>query len=212
MLEELLKTYLGDDEKVAKFLNDMKSNKIYTSKEENIDTRYGKLKGDYDALVTKDNEAQALIEELKKSSKGSEEAQAKIKEYEGKIAELEKEKQDLTIDNELKFGLLAAGAKASDIDYLIYRAKNGEKKLELDKEGKVKGLDDLIGDLKKSYSGNFEEKAGKKVDPKPLPEPQGGNENKITREQFQKMGYAERNKLFKENREQYEQLRKGDNE
>lgn len=50
MLQELLKEYLGEDVKVTEFLNKMKEKKIYTSNEENIDTRYSKLKGDFEAL------------------------------------------------------------------------------------------------------------------------------------------------------------------
>ena len=43
MLKNLLKKYLNDDAKVDEFLNDMKSNKIYLSNEENIDRRYSKI-------------------------------------------------------------------------------------------------------------------------------------------------------------------------
>lgn len=206
---ELLKKYFDDETKITEFLDDMKSNKLYLSNEENIDIRYSKLKGELDSLTEKDKEAQALIDELKKNSGDAEKAQAQIAEYEAKIDELEKRNTELTIDNAVKFGLLAKGAKSSDIDYLIYRAKNGDTELKLDKEGNVKGLDELIDSLKKNYSSNFEEKEKKKVDVKDLPEAKG-DENKITQEQFQKMSYAERNKLFKENKEQYELLRKGE--
>lgn len=208
-LQELLKKYLNDDAKVAEFEDEMKKEKIYTSTNENIDIRYGKLKGDFDALVTKDKESQTLIEQLKEASKGSDEAQTKIKEYETRIAELERQNEELTIDNAIKFGLLAKGAKASDVDYLIYRAKNGDTELKLDKDGNVKGLDDLIDGLKKTYSGNFEEKAQKRIEEKKLPGDEK-DKNAITKEQFSKMGYAERNKLFKENREQYDELSKGE--
>ena len=40
MLEDLLKEYLADDSKVSEFMEKMKASKIFTTKEENIDTRY----------------------------------------------------------------------------------------------------------------------------------------------------------------------------
>jgi hypothetical protein len=209
MLHDLLKEYLGDDSKVEEFLSKMKENKIYLSAEENIDGRYSKLKEDYESLSNKSKESENLIAQLKKQNGDNETLQNQIKEYEGKIAELEAEKEKLTIDNTLKFELLAKGAKANDIDYLIYRAKQGDTELKLDKEGKIKGLDDLIDGLKKSYASNFEESQKKKVDVKKLPD-DDQQKDVITKEAFDKMGYSERNKLYKENKELYEQLSKGE--
>lgn len=208
MLQDLLKEYLTEDSKVEEFLNKMKENKIYTSNEENIDTRYSKLKGQFDELSAKDKESQSLIEELKKSSEGNEGMKSKISEYEAKIQQLEAENQQLAIDKAVETKLLSAGAKASDIDYLVYKIKQGGTELKLDKDGNIKGLDDLVKEMSKTYSGNFEEKAKKKVDVVELPE--GNKEAKITKEQFQKMGYQERNKLYNENKELYTQLVKGD--
>lgn len=205
MLQDLLKEFLVDDTKVNQFLEKMKSEKIYTSKEENMDTRYPKLKSDYEALVTKDEQSQKLIDELKKTNGDNEGLQAKISEYEGKIAELEKQNEALTIDNAIKFGLLSKGAKADDIDYLIYRIKQGDNELKLDKDGNVKGLDNIIDDIQKTCSSNFEDKSKKKVDVKELPEGDD-KKNTITKEMFAKMGYKERNKLYQENKELYEQL------
>lgn len=207
MLQDLLKKYLSDDAKVNQFMDEMKTGKIYLTKEENMDTRYPKLKSDYDALVSKNNETLALIDELKKNNGDNQGLQAKIKEYEGKIAELEKKNQDLAIDNQLKVALLGKGAKANDIDYLMYRIKQSDDELKLDKDGNIKGLNSLIADVAKTYSDNFEDKAKKKVDVKDLP---NGNEDKttVTKEMFSKMGYRERNKLYQENKELYDSLAK----
>lgn len=207
MLQDLLKEYLGDDAKVTEFLGKMKEQKIYTSGEENIDTRYQKLKGDFDALNTKNTEAQALIAELKKSNGNNEGLQTKITEYETKIGELEKQNQELKIDNAIKFELLAKGAKADDIDYLMFKIKQGDE-FKLDKEGNVKGLDHAVEDLKKTCQSNFEESTKKKVDVKELPK-DDDKKDVITKEQFNKMGYAEKNKLYQENKELYEQLKSG---
>lgn len=205
-LQELLKKYFGDDEtKMNTFLDEMKANKIFISGEENIDIRYNKLKGQFDTLNSQNAESLKLIEELKKSNTNTDEMKGKIDEYEKKIAELEEEKTTLAIDNALKFALLEKGAKASDLDYLTYRIKKGEDELKLDKDGNVKGLDTIVEEIAKTCSSNFEDKSKKKVDVKDLP--QGDDKkNTITKEMFAKMGYKERNKLYQENKELYEQL------
>ena len=210
MLQDLLKEYLNDDAKVTEFLDKMKTNKIFLSKEENMDTRYPKLKGDYEALLSKDKESQALIEELKKNNGANEQLQSKIKEYETKITDLEKQNQDLAIDNQIKFALLEKGAKANDIDYLMYRIKQGDELL-LDKEGNVKGLNTLVEEVAKTYSDNFEDKAKKKVDVKDLDKGNDdGKKNAVTKEAFDKMGYRDRLKLYQDNKELYDQLSKGE--
>lgn len=210
MLTELLKKHLGEDEaKINAFLEEMKNNKIFITNEENIDLRYGKLKGNYDALVTKDKESQALIEQLKSSNKGNEEMQTKIGEYERRIAELEKQNEALTIDNAIKFELLSKGAKPDDIDYLIFKAKQCGNEFKLDKDGNVKGLDNIVDDLKKTHQSNFEVEGKKtvqinKLNAEPNPQPT------LSKEQFNKMGYNERVKLYNDNPELYEQLSKGE--
>lgn len=205
MLQDLLKEFLADDAKVNQFLEKMKSEKIYTSKEENMDTRYPKLKSDYEALIAKDEQSQKLIEELKKTNGSNEGLQAKIGEYEGKIAELEKQNEVLTIDNAIKFGLLSKGAKADDIDYLIYRIKQGDNELKLDKEGNVKGLDNIIDDIQKTCSSNFEDKSKKKVDVKGLPNDTEKKEP-MTKAMFLKKSYAERARFAQENPESFQAL------
>ena len=71
-LQEILKANGLDDEAVKKVVDDMKSNKIFTASEENLDVRYGKLKTDHDALTAKDAESQKLIAELQKATEGQE--------------------------------------------------------------------------------------------------------------------------------------------
>lgn len=205
MLQELLKEYLGDDAKVEEFLGKMKEQKIYTSAEENIDGRYSKLKQDYESLSSKSKESESLIEQLKKDNGNNEALQNKIKEYEGRIAELEAEKEQAEIDSALKFELLAKGAKANDIDYLIYRAKQGDTEFKRDKEGNIKGLDDLINGLKKSCASNFEESKRKEVEVKELPEPDQ-KDGTMTKEEFLKKPYAERAQFAEENPEAFQEM------
>lgn len=207
MLHDLLIKHIGDEAKVAEIEKDMKENKIYLSNEENIDTRYKKSKADNDVLSAENAKLKSQIEGLTKANGGNEELQGKITQYEEKIAEQEAQLKQLQAENAVKFELLAKGAKASDMDYLLFKAKQlGE--LKLDKEGNVKGLNDLVENLKKTCQSNFEESSKKKFDVKKLP---NDDEKKdvITKERFDKMGYQEKNKLYQENKELYEQLRNG---
>lgn len=139
-LQELLKAQNLTDEQVKGILDAMKQNKIYTASEENLDVRYGKLKTDHDAMVAKDAESQKLIAELQKATKGQEDVQTKITEYEATIQKQQEELAEAKTESALKIGLLSAGAKATDIDYLIYKMNHdSDWKPELGEDGQVKG-------------------------------------------------------------------------
>lgn len=205
-LQELIKKHFGDDEtKVTAFLDDMKLNKIFTASEENLDTRYSKLKGDFEAKTKEYDESQNLINELKKASKGNEEMQTKFTEYESKVAELQAENEQLKIENALKVELLGAKAKASDLDYLMFKYKQENNEITLDDNGKIKGFD--IEKIKTAYPNNFEVESKKEVDVNNLPNI-NDKTSTITKEDFQKMGYQERNKLYMEDKELYTELSK----
>lgn len=201
-LQELLKNYLEEDN-VTKLLEEMKNNKIFTAKEENLDVRYGKLKEDFDALTKKSGEDIKLIEDLKKSSKNNEEMQAKFTEYDNTVAQLEAENRQLRIDSALKVELLGGKAKQTDLDYLMYKIKQEYKELDIDKEGKLKGFD--VKDIKTAYPGNFEIDSKKEVDINNLPDIKG-NDVSVTKEQFDKMSYNDKNKLFNEDPDTYKAL------
>ena len=120
-LEELLKAQNLTGKQVTAIIDGMKENKIFTASEENLDIRYGKLKTDHDALVAKDAESQKLLAELQKATKGQDAVQTKITEYEATIAQQQEELQQAKTEAALKVGLLSEGAKATDIDYLIFK-------------------------------------------------------------------------------------------
>lgn len=164
-LEELVKKYLEDDEKTTKFLEDMKSNKMYISNEENLDIRYGKLQDDFNAKVKEHEEATKLIEELKKSSEGNEANMSKIKDYEGQVAQLQKELEQTKIEGALKVAL--ANAKVTDVDYVAFKVKE-KGELKLDDKGNIKGIDDTLKEIKTTYPTFFETEKKKEIDVKNL--------------------------------------------
>lgn len=202
-LQELLKKYLEED-KITSLLDDMKNNKIFTASEENLDNRYQKLKGEFDTLTSKSNEDVKLIEQLKEVSKGNEEMQKKFGEYDSTIAKLQAENEQLKIDNEIKVELLASKAKAKDLDYLIFKIKQEHQDLQLDDNGKLKGIN--FEDIKSVYPDNFEVESKKEVDVNKLPNI-NDRETSISKEEFDKMGYQEKNKLQREDPDTYKSLK-----
>ena len=204
-LQEILKANGVAEDVINKIVSDMKQNKVFTAGEENLDVRYGKLKTDHDALNTKYTESQNLIAQLQEATKGQQDIQTKIQQYEQTIKEKDAELQKEKTDSALKIGLLSAGAKASDIDYLIYKMEHdSDWKPELTEEGQVKGLDEKLKGMKTQYPNQFETSASKKIDEKKLDKPD--NELTVTQEQFNKMGYQERVKLYNEDPDTYNTL------
>ena len=204
-LQEILKAKGMSDEDIKSVIGEMKQNKIFTASEENLDVRYGKLKTEHEALTTKDAESQKLIAELQKATKGQEDVQTKISEYEKTIQKQQEELAQAKTESALKIGLLSAGAKADDIDYLIFKMEHdGDWKPELGDDGQVKGLDDKLKGLKTQFPNQFETASQKKIEEKKLDKPD--NSSKISKEDFRKMGYQAKLKLFNENPDLYNEL------
>ena len=156
-------------------------------------------------LATKEkDEANKLIAELKKSNQGNEELQGKIGTYETQLNELKAENEQLKLDNAIKVELLSAKAKGDDLDYLMFKIKQNNDKLSLTENGELKGFD--VEEIKTAYPSNFEVETKKVVDVNNLPKIENGD-NTITKEQFDKMGYQAKNKLYNENPEVYNELK-----
>jgi len=216
-LIDILKANGLDDEAAQKVLDAMKEGKIFTASEENLDTRYGKLKGDFEAKDGELTEATKLIAELKKATEGSEEAQGKIKEYEEKIATLEAELVETRTDAALNQALRDGGADPDAIEFLTFKVKaKGEVKLT--DEGKIYKIDDTLKELKIECPTQFAndgegDKQGKKYDPKTLKgEGESGAGDAPSKEKFEKMNFSDRYKLAQENPEAYGALTGGNTE
>ena len=165
-LAELLKANGITDDVIEKITSGMKENKIFTTGEENLDIRYGKLKDQHDGTVAQLGEANKLIEELKKSSKGNEDLQGKIKDYETQVADLQKQLTDTKIKSAIKVALLSE--KAVDIDYLTFKLENklkeDNKTIELDDNDNIKGWNDMLSGLKTQFPTQFESSSSKKIE------------------------------------------------
>lgn len=176
-ITEILKAKGIDDKIITEVQEDMKANKIFTSSEENLDIRYGKLKADHEGVTKQLGEANNLIEELKKSNKGNEDLQNKVTGYEQQIATLQTQLKQTQIDAEANVALLAAGVKPEDIDYVMFKLK-AKGELELGEDGKIKGMDDKLAALKTQLPAQFTGSGEKKYEENKLPDNKGtGGEN-----------------------------------
>lgn len=172
-------------------------------------------KGKYDALqeamTGKDTEitnANNLIAELKKASKGNEDMQKKFTEYEAENAKLQAELAETKMKAALKVALMTGGAV--DVDYLAFKLKEKLKEkgeaLEVDENDNIKGWTDKLSSLKVQFPTMFRS-ASSEGDKKILENKlqHGTNEQTVTKEQFQKMGIEERSKFKAENESLYKQ-------
>lgn len=149
--------------------------------------------------------ANGLIEGFRKSEKDNEAIQGQIAAHKEQVAQLQAQLLQAKIDSGLKIAFMEAGG--TDIDFLIWKAKhdNGGKPLELDDDGKIKGIDDLISGLKTSAPTHFKKAGGVMVEENPLPRVNNNN-SVITKEQFDRMGYQSRLKLKQDQPEVYAQM------
>ena len=200
---EVLKAQGLTDEQIVKISADMKSNKIYLASEENLDVRYNKLKLESEQNAQELAKSQALITELQKGNKGNEELQTKIKGYEDEIANLKKQNEEQKLESALDRVLIEANVQ--DVDYVKFKIKEKGAVLKLDDKGNLSGTKELIDDLKVQLPNQFTKNA-QKINEIKLPH---SDDNKgVTKDQFNKMSYQERLKLFNENKEAYDELTK----
>ena len=201
-LTEILKANGIDDEVITKISADMKSNKVYTAGEENLDIRYGKLKNDHTAAQQSITDLQQKITEFEQLKTQN---ATVIAEANRKLAELEAENNRIKLDNALERALIEA--KVQDVDYMKFKLKEKHPDgFKLDGNGKIESINTVLDDLKVQFPQQFA-KVEKKIEEKKL-EKSDDNNGGISSEQFTKMNYHERAKLFKENPEQYAELSK----
>lgn len=201
-LVEILKSNGIADEVISKIADDMRSNKVYTAGEENLDIRFGKLKKDHAESQTLITDLQSQIAEFEKLKVQN---ATLVTDANNKIAELKNELVKIKTDNALERALIEA--KVQDVDYMKYKLKEKHPDgFKIDENGKIESINTVLDDLKVQFPNQFS-KTEKKIEEKKL-EKTDDSGNSITGEQFNKMNYHERAKLFKENPEQYAELNK----
>ena len=201
-LLEILKANGIDDEVAGKITADMKANKIFTAGEDNLDVRYSKLKNDYTASTQQITDLQSQIAQFEQAKSQN---ATLIEEANKKVAELQEENARIKTDYALDRALMEA--KVQDVDYMKFKLKEKHPEgFKLDENGKIESINTVLDDLKVQFPNQFS-KTEKKIEEKKLEKTDDTNTG-ITSEQFSKMNYHEKAKLFKENPEQYAELNK----
>ena len=204
-LKEIMLANGIDNAVIEKIASEMKANKIYTASEENLDIRYGKLKNEHTALTQQTSDLQAQIAQFEQLKA---QLTSQAEEANRKIAEMQSENDKIKTDYALERALMEA--KVQDVDYLKYKLKEKHPDgFKLDANGKIESINTVIDDLKVQFPNQFV-KTEKKIEEKKLEKSDNDNGG-ISSEQFSKMNYHERAKLFKENPEQYAELNKTNN-
>ena len=215
---EFLKELLGEElyaqlEAKVNEHNGNEANKDKIIKIANLGTGEYVGKGKYDALDAllkgKETElatANGLIEQLKKGTKGNEELQGKITQYETTVSDLQAQLQETKIKSAIKVALLSE--KAVDVDYLTYKLNEKLKEhgeaLELDENDNIKGWEDKLSGLKTQFPTMFESAGtGNKNVLGDNRLKSGENTETLTKADLLKKPYAERMKIFNENPEAY---------
>ena len=167
---EFLKEILGEElykqfETAINAHNGNEANKDKKVKLENINSGNYVSKLKYDDIMqqltgknTELETANGLIAELKKGTKGNEELQKKIGDYDAQVAQLQAQLQETKIKSAIKVGLLAEHCK--DVDYVTFKLmeslKEKNEALELDENDNIKGWNDRISGLKTQLPTQFE--------------------------------------------------------
>lgn len=158
--EYLISTGLTE-EQATKVEQGMPEQNLYIANEENLDTRYTKLKEQKEQLESDLTTANKLVDDLKKSNKDTEDLQTKIDEYKTQMDQLKSDRAEEQKQYAIKETLTKEGV--TDIDYMLY--KLGE--VETDKDGNIVDLDNKVKALKESNPTFFG------TDDKPANEPAG---------------------------------------
>ena len=201
-LLEILKANGIEDDVISKITDDMRNNKVYTAGEANLDIRYGKLKKDHAESQAALTDLQAQVAEYEKLKVQN---ASIVDEANKQIADLQAELVNVKRDNALERALIEANVQ--DVDYLKYKLKEKHPDgLKMDENGKIENMNTVLDELKIQFPNQFS-KTDRKIEEKPL-EKSDIKDGGISSEQFSKMNYHERAKLFKENPEQYAELSK----
>jgi len=123
-------------------------------------------------------------------------------------ATYENEKQTLSGElNALKYAN-AANAVLNGLEFSSKLAREAafaklkEKHPDLSEDGTIAGIDDFLKELKSGHPDAF-----KSAEPDPkIITGSGGASGKMTKEEFDKLGYEGRTKFFRENPEEYQKL------
>ena len=201
---EILQSNGITDELAVKITSEMKANKIFLANEENLDVRYNKLKVESEADKAELLKSQALISELQNGNKANDELQMKIKEHQDEIATLKESLEAQKVESALDRALIEANVQ--DVDYVKFKLKEKGTDLKLDENGKLENIKTALDELKLQLPSQFKS-SEKKVEELKLPNDVKVDKG-VTKEEYSKMSYADRVKLFSNDKQTFDEVSK----
>ena len=212
MIQEILKNNGLNEDQITNVLNSMKKAKVYTTKHENIDERYNKLKAQKTELETQKTELEAQIKErdtqladLSKSNKDNEGLLNQIKDLQALNKQTTDDYENKINQMQFNFALEGALTNAKSKNNKALKALLDMDNIKY-QEGKLEGLQEQIEALQKDASYLF--------DLDTTPQNTGGlgsfgrsgGKVGITKEEFSKMSYSERMNLYQNDKATYDAL------
>ena len=179
-----------DKQKVIDAIDESKSGMVPRSRLNDKNAEIDELKAE---ITNRDEQIVKLHDSVKDDS----ELQKELDELKDKNAEWQTKYQESQLNNAVK---LAVAKDANDADDILAFINKDE--LELQDDGKVKGLDKAIESLKESKPYLFAESKPSGRTPDDGKNVNGG----ITQEEFNNMSVAERTNLFVNDRKTYDTL------
>ena len=179
-----------DKQKVIDAIDESKSGMVPRSRLNDKNAEIDELKAE---ITNRDEQIAKLHDSVKDDS----ELQKELDELKDKNAEWQTKYQESQLNNAVK---LAVAKDANDADDILAFINKDE--LELQDDGKVKGLDKAIESLKESKPYLFAESKPSGRTPNDGKTVNGG----ITQEEFNNMSVAERTNLFVNDRKTYDTL------
>lgn len=200
--DELLQLGLSD-EQATKVVEDYGKN--YVSKSQfnerheeakQLKSEVATLKSEFEKLKESNAENETLKQEIATMQKESEKREKAYK----------KDLHTQRVNSALDLALVSAKAK----NVKAVKVLLDLEKTELNDDGTIKGLDEQLKALETSDPYLFDSATGATVKGVKPGEAQKEGNPGISREQFNKMSYTERTKLFTENKDLYDELSKGE--
>ncbi|WP_238508510.1 phage scaffolding protein [Staphylococcus epidermidis] len=179
-----------DKQKVIDAIDESKSGMVPRSRLNDKNAEIDELKAE---IANRDEQIAKLHDSVKDDS----ELQKELDELKDKNAEWQTKYQESQLNNAVK---LAVAKDANDADDILAFINKDE--LELQDDGKVKGLDKAIESLKESKPYLFAESKPSGRTPDDGKNVNGG----VTQEEFNNMSVAERTDLFVNDRKTYDAL------
>ena len=205
MIQEILKNNGLNEDQITNILNSMKESKVYTTKHENIDERYNKLKTQKTELEAQIKERDTQLADLSKNNKDNEGLLNQIKDLQALNKQTTTDYENKINQMQFDYALEGALTNAKSKNNKALKALLDMNSIKY-QEGKLEGLQEQIEALQKDASYLF--------DLNTAPTNTGGlgnfgrgnNNPTITREQFRSMSYMEKMDLYNKDKDLFNQL------